>query len=296
MQKNVVILGVTQSTRIILDEEFPQLKKIEIEPYNIRYSRIIPLAFKLMFDSVRIFKVIKKEQAQLQEIVKENKVEVVISDNRFGLYHQAIESVYITHQLNIQAGILSGLANYIHHRFIKKFNHVWVPDAEKMNDSLAGNLSRHANFKNCNYLGALSRLDASVNKTTTYDQLILLSGVEPQRSILEEKLVAQLKKSTARICLVRGTDSEFLVILPETVTVINLPNALQLAQCIQNSTTVICRSGYSTLMDMYTFHKKELILIPTPGQTEQLYLANYWKEKHHVQVVLQHELNHRKVL
>ncbi|MES2133757.1 MAG: glycosyltransferase [Bacteroidota bacterium] len=287
MVNNVVILGVTASTRLILDQEFPALKKVDVEPYNIRYSKFIPLSMKLLLDSSRISAVIKKEHKQLLQLVKDHKIDVVISDNRFGLYHQSIETVYITHQLNVKAGIWSALANRIHHRFIRKFTKVWVPDFEDTGKTLAGDLSRHPGLKVSQYLGPLSRLDPGITKTSSFDYLVLLSGVEPQRSILEEKLCEKMKVSSKKICLVRGTNVPFKFVLPKNVEVIDLPNALQLAQCIRNAETVICRSGYSTLMDLHSFNKEKLVLIPTPGQSEQLYLANYWQEKFKVHVVFQ---------
>ena len=287
MIDNIVILGISGSTAYIFNEEFPELKKIDIVPYNIKYSRYLPVTLSLMFDLFRIFRVIKREHAQLENIIREHKIDVVISDNRFGLYHPLIESVYITHQLTIKAGVFSGLANSIHHRFIKKFNHVWVPDFADPERSLAGELSVNTVSKHAKYIGPLSRLDASVIKTDTYDILCLLSGVEPQRSMLEVKLIECFKGSAKKICLVRGT-KDVLKVEPEgNFTVIDLPNAGLLAQCIRNSTAIICRSGYSTLMDLHKFQKKELILIPTPGQTEQLYLAHYWQKKYGAKVLKQ---------
>lgn len=285
-----MILGVTASTRLILDEEFPALKKIDIEPYNIRYSKFMPLSMTLLLDSLRIWAVIKKEHKQLLKLVKEHRIDVVISDNRFGLYDQRIETVYITHQLNIKAGIWSGLANRIHHRFMHKFSKIWVPDFEEPGKALAGDLSRHPNLEVNQYLGLLSRLDAGITKTTSFDYLVILSGVEPQRSILEEKLYEKMKNTSKKLCLIRGTTIPFKFSYPPGIQVIDLPDATQLAQCIRNAETVICRSGYSTLMDLYVFNKEKLVLIPTPGQSEQMYLAKYWQQKFKAKVVFQHQV------
>lgn len=291
MVNNVVILGVTASTRLILDGEFPSLKKVEIEPYNIRYSKFIPLSIKLLLDSLRISGVIKKEHKQLLQLVKDHKIDVVISDNRFGLYHPCIETVYITHQLNIKAGIWSGLANRIHHLFIQKFTKIWAPDFEEPGKALAGDLSKHPNLKVSQYLGPLSRLDAGITKTASFDYLVILSGVEPQRSILEEKLYEKIKNASKKVCLIRGTTIPFKFSYPTGMQVIDLPDATQLAQCIRNAEVVVCRSGYSTLMDLYIFNKEKLILIPTPGQSEQVYLAKYWQQKFKAKVVFQHWIN-----
>jgi len=136
---NTIILGVTPLTKFIFDDEFPNLKKIDLEPYNISYSKKHSLTLKLLLDFTRVKKVIKKENEQLKSIINENKIEVVISDNRLGLFNKAIETVYITHQINIQAGIFSFLANTIHHYYIKNYNTIWIPDFENEQQSLQVN-------------------------------------------------------------------------------------------------------------------------------------------------------------
>lgn len=289
MTDNVVILGVTKTTTLIFDEEFPTLKKVDIEPYNITYSKNLPLSIKLLLDSPRIFKVIKKEQQQLAQIIKEHKIDVVISDNRFGLNNKNVESIYITHQLNIQAGFFSSIANKIHHYYIKQFNKVWVPDFEEANECLAGKLSRHTFLHNVTYIGPLSRLRKVDRMEDEFDYLCLLSGPEPLRTDLEIILINAANVSNKKICLVRGA-----LPLPHSVnkniTLIDMPNALQLSQLIINSKTIVCRSGYSTLMDLHYLQKTDCILIPTPGQDEQLYLANYWNKKFGFKVLKQKDL------
>lgn len=290
MQDNEVILGVTPTTSIILDEEFPMLKKAAIEPYNITYSSWLALPLKLLLDSFRIKSVIKKENRQLELIIKECKVDIVISDNRFGLYNKDIECVYVTHQLNIQAGWLSSMADRIHYHYIKQFNKIWVPDFENEKKCLAGKLSRNHNFKNVEYLGSISRLSNDTKVVEDLDYLIVLSGPEPQRTLLETTLLEIAKKSNKQICLVRGSNNIMPNIVKGNLKVINYASAEQLSQLLLRAKKVVCRSGYSTLMDLYTLHKKHIILIPTPGQHEQEYLANYWKETHNAIVVLQKDL------
>ena len=157
MADNVVILGVTKTTSLIFDEEFPELQKVEIIPYDIKYSKAVPVAVKLLLDAPRIFNVIKSERKQLEQIIKDYNINVVISDNRFGMSSKNVESIYITHQLNVQAGIFSEFANKIHHHYIKQFNTVWVPDFENENSCLSGKLAHHTAIKNVKYIGPLSR-------------------------------------------------------------------------------------------------------------------------------------------
>jgi hypothetical protein len=276
---NTLILGVTPLTKIIFDDEFPNLKKIDLEPYNISYSKKQSLTLKLLLDFPRIKKVIKKENEQLKHLIKENKIEVVISDNRLGLFNKAIETVYITHQVNIQAGIFSFLANKIHHYYIKKYNRVWIPDYDNNQQSLAGKLSHPSPFKNTSYIGTLSRLEKNASDEFSFDYLFLVSGPEPHRTSFENTLIEIATKTNKKVCLVRGTHLNLETKLSKNITVFDLPNSKILSQLITNSDTILFRSGYSSLMDLHHLNKSKLILIPTPSQPEQIYLAKYWQNK-----------------
>jgi uncharacterized protein (TIGR00661 family) len=290
LEHNEVILGVTPTTALILNEEFPQLKKVDLLPYNIQYSNKLPLFLKLLVDVPKLYKVLKKEKKQLESIIKEYRIDLVISDNRFGLYNKQIDSIYLTHQLYIEAGIFSFMANAIHHHFIKQFNKVWVPDFEEDNMCLAGKLSRNHSLNSVVYIGALSRLSCANVIKNEYDYLCLLSGPEPLRSDLERLLIEKANASTKRICIVRGTQTKLDINTKEYLTLIDLPNSKLLSELILNSSIIVCRSGYSTLMDLHHLQKSEVILIPTPGQYEQLYLAAYWKQKTGAKVLQQSEL------
>lgn len=291
MTENEVIIGITKTTGIIFNEEFPNLKKLEIEPYSISYSKTLPLSLKLLLDAPRILGVIRKERAQLQQYIDQYKIDIVISDNRFGLYNKYVECVYITHQLNIDAGWLSGIANKIHYSYIKCFNTIWVPDFEKDKESLAGTLSRNKALDNVKYLGPLSRLKPNYQSIERLDYLCLLSGPEPQRTILEKQLIEIARSSDKRICLIRGTVDDLPVEHHEHIAILKTLSSEQLSMLISNSKTIICRSGYSTLMDLHHLQNTNCILVPTPGQSEQLYLANYWKEKFGAKVLLQKDLD-----
>ena len=288
MKDNHVILGVTKTTALIFDEEFPDLKKVEVEPYAISYSKTLPLPLKLLLDSGRILRVIKKEREQLKELVKTHGIDVVISDNRFGMSNPGIECIYMTHQLHIQAGLFSGLANQLHRRYMERFSQVWVPDYEGQ-DALAGKLSEKGSLKNVRYIGPLSRLNVE-ETMAPFDVLCLLSGPEPQRSLLENGLLKNLPAHKT-IVIARGTKKAMESAAPPHVKIIDLPDARQLSRLIQAAGTVVCRSGYSTLMDLHVLQKQKLVLIPTPGQGEQLYLAGYWKERFGAGVTSQDDLD-----
>lgn len=281
MVNNVVIIGVTPTTNLIFNEEFPDLKKINVIPYHIKYSKVLPIYCTLFFNIPRIWKIIRQEHNQLNAIIEAHDIDVVISDNRFGMYNHKTENIYITHQLSIKASVFSCFANKIHHYFIKKYNRVWVPDYADNERSLAGLLSRNTTLlKKVEYIGPLTRLDYNCDNLKKIDYLFLLSGPEPLRTHLEDRLLQKAKFSNKKIVLIRGANALLKSPVSRNVTVFDIPQAHQLSQLIQSANCIICRSGYSTLMDLYFLKKTNLILIPTQGQSEQLYLAAYWQKMH----------------
>lgn len=289
--ENKIILGTTPLTALIFNEEFPELEKVMVEPYKITYSKRLPIWLKLAIDSFRILSVIRKEKQQLIKIIQEYGVNVVISDNRFGLNNSKAHCIYMTHQLHVQAGVLSGLANWIHRHYMKRFNEIWVPDFEKDEEALAGKLSRKTVGIKVSYLGPLSRLKLIEKDRETYDYLCILSGPEPLRTEFENLLMRCAVNSEKRICMVRGTRSLIDNVPPSNVHVCDLPDAEKLSKLIVSSNTIVCRSGYSTLMDLKCLGNMNCILVPTPGQNEQEYLAEYWQKNFNVKVLKQSELD-----
>ncbi|MEO8721529.1 MAG: glycosyltransferase [Ginsengibacter sp.] len=196
------------------------------------------------------------------------------------MYSKIIPSIYITHQLLIKTGNIftDYIAQKIHYYFINKYTTCWVPDSRK--NGLAGALS-HPDIlpPNVIYLGPLSRFFLIDNNETIYEVLISISGPEPQRTIFENKILMQLKTSQKKVLLIRGLPSEKKVLKSfNSVRIENHLPAKELNVLMQQSRIIISRSGYTTVMDLATLRKKA-ILIPTPGQTEQEYLAKYLFQK-----------------
>ena len=205
---------------------------------------------------------------------------MVISDNRYGLYHPTIPCIILTHQLTIITpfGILQRVLQKIHYRLLNHFNEIWVPDIEKF-PSAAGILSHPEKMPGIpvRYIGWLSRFQAFPGPNY-YDIVVLLSGPEPQRSMLEKKILKELKEIKGNILLIRGLPGE--TALPKYEHPIKIRNHLsnkELQEVIQQAEWIICRSGYTTIMELLSLQKKA-ILIPTPGQTEQIYLAERLRE------------------
>jgi hypothetical protein len=180
---------------------------------------------------------------------------------------------------------LEGLGRKINQNYISNFSEVWVPDLENEAESLSGELSHGKHFHpNVKYIGPQSRLKTieTTFENNRYDLLILLSGPEPSRTQLENELHKAFNDPAKRIAMVRGTTSQSA--LTKGMEIHDLPVKEKLKELILSSKKIICRSGYSTLMDMHALGKKELILMPTPGQTEQEYLASYWQKKFNAEI------------
>lgn len=219
---------------------------------------------------------VKAEHRWLQKNQEIYQWDAVISDNRYGLFHPQIRSVIITHQVNIKTGMggwVNKIVKRINQHYLHKFDQCWIPD-QRGNINLAGELSHGSIPANAVYIGPLSRFTDS-NKSNAGYLLILLSGPEPQRSLLEHILSAQLKGYDGTVKIVRGLPSETIKpVNTEGVEWFNHLPANELQDMIDSASLVVCRSGYTTVMDLVRLQKKA-ILIPTPGQAEQEYLAAY---------------------
>lgn len=275
---NTVILGATSLTEKVFKEEFPESERVELPEYNISYSSVLPLWLKLGSQYPKILKAIKDEHELLETYISKHKIDIVISDNRYGLYSKNVHSIIVCHQLNLKTPFFEKWSNSTHLELLKKFNEVWVPDYEDKDKKLSGELSENAFGLNCKYIGPLSRLEKK-EAEMKYDHLFLLSGPEPTQTDLLKIVIEKLKNYKGKAIVVSSSPiCDDLQDPRENLVVIKLPNANALSEIISASKTIVCRSGYSTLMDMHALEKKELILIPTPGQTEQEYLAGYWSK------------------
>ena len=261
----------------LLQKEFPQLQSFELSSYKIKYAQKGQhFKLKMIWDSPKVLKAIAKEKKQVKALVKEHQINGIISDNRLGVYSKKIPCVFITHQLNVLSGNTTWFSSKMHQGIIKKFKECWVPDVQEK-PNLTGKLGHLKKSKlNINYLGPLSRFEKK-ELNTTYDLMVLLSGPEPQRTMLEEKLFGELKNFEGKALFVKGKiESERTVeqlnYPKASLTVINFMQSTELETALNQSRFILSRSGYTTVMDLAKLEKKAFF-IPTPGQYEQEYLA-----------------------
>ncbi|WP_397364487.1 glycosyltransferase [Olleya sp. R77988] len=264
----------------LLKKEFKTLVFIELPSYNIKYSKTKKRFKWIMFWQLpKIKKAIKDERQAVKKIIQDYTIKGIISDNRLGVYSKKIPSVFITHQLNVLSGSTTRVSTFFHDRYLNKFNECWIPDFEN-EPNLSGKLGH--DFKNkklkIKYIGPLSRLK-KIDTKPKYDILVLLSGPEPQRTILEKKLMKELVNNKKSILFVKGKiESEHTITHDNLLTIYNFMQTKELQNAINNSEIIISRSGYTTIMDLAKLGKRAFF-IPTPGQSEQEYLAKYLDDK-----------------
>jgi len=261
-----------------LKKEFPLLDAIALPSYGIKYpKRGGNFKLKMLWNTPKIITAIKKEQKLIKQLSKEITLNGIISDNRFGIYHQEIPSVFITHQINVLTGNTTWLSSKMHQHIIKKFKECWVPDL-KANPNLSGKLGHLKNTSlPIKYIGSISRLSKK-ELPKKYDLMVILSGPEPQRTLLEEKLMEELASYNKPILFIRGKiENQQTITKQKHLTVCNFMNSKELEIAFNESDLIIARSGYTTIMDLAKLEKKAFF-IPTPGQYEQEYLAKRFEK------------------
>lgn len=276
----MVTLAGEGSAAALLKSNFPELEMLPLPGYRIGYSHTATgFTTKILRQIPQILRAIQTESKWLKSIQLQHHFDLIISDNRYGLKIPDTYCVIMTHQLQIQTG-MGKLANkilqMIHYGILEKFDACWVVD-RKGEESLGGALSQPDKIPtNASYIGILSQLNPVAQQTRANRQeiLVLLSGPEPMRSILEALILSQIDPLMPyQFHVVAGNPlGSSPPHLPDHVSYYTHLNAEKLNVLIAQATLVICRSGYSTLMDLAVMQKKALV-IPTPGQTEQEYLG-----------------------
>jgi hypothetical protein len=273
---------------IILKEAFPHATFLSLQGYRIWYTKkglfFIP---GIILQIPKIIKAIFKEYFWLKKVAKKCQFDLVVSDNRFGFFNKKIKSVFITHQLELQTpfGWSTRLNQIITYKILKNYSACWIADM-KPPHNLSGILANPKVLPSMPiwYMNCLARLQENdkidtQNKISTIQFLGIVSGPEPQRTLLENILWEQGNTLDEPFTIIAGLPNDKLYNKITTKGALyHHLNESALKDEINKAEYIICRGGYTTLMEMIPFGKK-LILIPTPGQTEQIYLAKYWQAK-----------------
>ncbi|MBI3503093.1 MAG: glycosyltransferase [Bacteroidetes bacterium] len=280
-KKCEVIISADGRMLQLLQKEFPSCQFVIISGYNISYPKNGSMVLKMAAQIPKILSGIKREHEQLKKIIKEKKIDAVISDNRFGLWSREVPCVFITHQLMVKSPFGEKLIYRLNKKYISKYSDCWIPDVPEKNN-LSGDLSHKFSLpKNAKYIGILSRFASSKKRfldSSRNDILIILTGPEPQRTLFEKKIIEQVSSMKKSVLIVQGiTEKNERKKISENVSIVSYFATEELQKEIFSSEIILSRPGYSTIMDLAVLGKKA-IFVPTPGQTEQEYLAKYFSE------------------
>ncbi|PBI92356.1 undecaprenyldiphospho-muramoylpentapeptide beta-N- acetylglucosaminyltransferase [Flavobacterium sp. ACN2] len=275
----------------LLRKEFPYIQTLELPSYHIEYAKNGKnFKWKLIKNLPKMITAVLDEKKMINHWIKKHGIDGIISDNRLGVFSKKVPSVFMTHQLNVMTGNTTWFTSKCHQYFIKKYNECWVPDTNgKVN--LTGDLGHlKSNELNLKYIGPLSRMKKK-DTPKIYDLMIILSGPEPQRTFLDEKLQKEAANYPGKVVFVQGiVEKSQEKWQAGNVTYYNFMNSKQLEQTFNESEFVLCRSGYTTVMDLAKLGKKAFF-IPTPGQYEQEYLAIKLQDENLVPYAMQDDFS-----
>ena len=285
---NNVIIASGEEHLSLFRNELPGLTYINFTGFKTRYSRFFPQYLSLLFKIPALLYHIIVEHHKLRRIIAEYAVDIIISDNRFGLWNRKVITVYVTHMplipLPKYLKFIEPLGVYLHRQIIKKYSLCFIPDLPG-NLNLSGRLSHGLKLPdNVRYIGILSRFiepeqPNDENPVKFPHNTVILSGPEPQREILKQKLVILLKDKEPITVMFEGKPgNRGEIARNENIIFYSHLPAYRMKGIITSSDSIITRAGYTTLMELVSLNCTALI-IPTPGQTEQEYLAEYLSEK-----------------
>lgn len=271
-----VMIGGSGPSLELLKRTFPALESHTLPAYNPEYSASDRMMLTLGRQLPKFLKTIRHEHEVVERIIQAKAIRWVISDNRYGCWSKHAKSTLVCHQLSPRPpdGLrwLRGLTDYLHATFVRRFSSVWIPDVAGAGN-LSGELSENKHVQG-SFVGCLSRFQSPcVDQRATHDVLFLLSGPEPQRTLFESRIMAEVARYPVQGLMVRGVPSaSSRQVVQGDLTKLDFAEPEALRDYICSARLVICRPGYSTLMDMMALGKR-VFLVPTPGQTEQIYLA-----------------------
>ena len=293
-----IIIATSGRALLMLKKEFPELDFLEFPGFSVTYPSDGSMVLKMFKTIPRFFIELINEHRILKKIIEQKSIDIVISDHRYGLWNKDVKTILIIHQVMIKCPKILKFMElpfyFFTTFFMKKFSECWIPDVEEK-ENLSGELSHKYKLPaNTRFIGHLSRFyNKNLKSENEYssDLLIILSGPEPQRTIFEEIIFVQLKDTKIKTIVVRGLPEENKkYLLANHIQVFSSLPTDELIKYLFNTHLVICRSGYSSIMDLIAM-KKNALLVPTPGQTEQEYLAKYLKEKNRFYSVKQKDFN-----
>lgn len=308
------LLGAGHAVRIaaaggalrLLRSEFPDLPWHELPGYRVRYSRsAVFLLPSLLAQAPAFLLGLRSEGRRLRRLLAEHPCDLVISDGRYGLRAPGVPSVLVTHQIALRAPEWPGRAwaekalLKLNLKALARFDRVWIPDWQgelSLAGELAGPNPRSSDTAWAGeWIGPLGRFTAPVGNGEGHGEpartanpraggrhikiAAVVSGPEPQRSLFEAGLRAALAGLPGTRVLVRGRPGKpgpgLADLRSGELNVFDHLPGNELAEVFAGSEALVARSGYTTVMELAVLGAAAAVLVPTPGQTEQEYLADH---------------------
>jgi len=275
LRQNVAVqIASSGAAKAWLEQKYPSVKVLEKPSFTIQYPVTGSITWAIIKQTPALIQISHEEQDWVSKLHQIHSFNAILSDNCYGCYHNEIVSVIITHQLNLPLSNPSKLlAQQVLNQQLKNFDIIWVPDSQN-SPRLSGELS-HSTDPRVQYIGPVSRFQLLKHLSIRDGWVALASGPEPRRTIFEKELFNLLSRWPGKHHLFTGSVQP-MTRSSKKVQVHSLNNSKAIAETIQDSKGLICRSGYSTLMDITSFNLP-VVLVPTEGQAEQEHLAEHWK-------------------
>jgi predicted glycosyltransferase len=270
----VPVIGADGGPLALLRDEFPQLEHVVLPGQEVRYGRGRSQVWSMVRQFPALLWGIRQEEARVARLVPQLRLDAVISDQRFGVRSEQVPGLLITHQVFPFTPVAQRLMRAINRRHIARFDRCWIMDEEQA-PGLAGELSHGRDLPaNARYIGVHSRMAPhdGAGAVARHRVVAVISGPEPQRTLFEEKLIAQLTDLPGEHLLVRGKPGARGARQLGNLHVVDHLSAADLRTALLGAERIVSRSGYTTLMDLVALGRSALI-VPTPGQPEQEYLA-----------------------
>jgi hypothetical protein len=282
-----------------MQQTFPDLPFLKTPEWTVRYTGTgAGFFWSILRQAPAFLRWMEQDQRWMNQSFEQYQWDWVISDNRYGFHHPSAENILITHQLYPTAGKAwfpdRALAFQVR-QFTRPFQQIWVPDAAD-SPTLSGRLSHLDNRKpedsRVRFIGPLSRFSVpqvqrsedwleSIGLKPNAFILAVVSGPEPQRSLMESRVLQTHISGSMPLVLLRGQPaSAALPDLPAGVLAFNHLDLERFQILGKEAAAIICRAGYSSIMDLVCLGRSAL-LVPTPGQSEQEYLAGFLEEQGH---------------
>ncbi len=282
----------------LLSREFPDLDFYDVEDYPSPYTsdgfsvpRVVAL-LPLMMDHIG------REHRIITRIVKRGGYHLVISDNRFGAFSKDVPCLFISHQIRFSAPgnieSVERMMEVFNGRYHRHFERVIVPDNPPGPRSLAGKLGlarRPLTKRRAYYMGILTDVRKQ-NVPRDIDYLVSISGPKVTKDALRQAVMEQIGGlSGKKIILLADPGADFEEKLDNDTLIKSHAARTEMADLMNRAKFVITRSGYTTVMELAELGKKEILFVPTPGQTEQEYLSAYYEDMGWIHSASQHNLD-----